>query len=84
MSLSDVGLRAHQMHLVRSQEEQKLTPETRAKRDELELSLSKLRDDKTQWAEDEYYQRLETLLLDLAKIYGLTTNAPAIKASEAK
>ena len=78
------GLRAHQMHLVRSEEEQKLTPETRAKRDELELSVMKLREEKAQLAEEEYYHRLETFLLDIAKIYGLSTNAPKIEASAEK
>jgi hypothetical protein len=78
------GLRAHQMHLVRSEEEQKLTLETRAKRDDLERSIIKLRDEKTQLAEEEYYSRLEALLLDVARIYGLNTNAQKSAANESK
>src|SRR5207253_3682573 len=42
------GLRAHQFHLVRSEQEQKLSSELRARRDELELAIAKLRDAKGQ------------------------------------
>jgi hypothetical protein len=78
------GLRAHQMHLLRSEQEQKLTPETRAKRDELELSILRLRDEKAHLPEEEFYARLESLLLEIARIYGLTTNAADAEASPAK
>ena len=63
------GLRAQQFVLVRSAAEQKLSPAVRAQRDELELALGKLRDSKAKLAEDEYYRRLEALLLELAKLY---------------
>jgi hypothetical protein len=63
------GLRAHQICLVRSAEEQKLSPDVRMKRDELERALAKLRDSKTSLNEDEYYRRLENLMLELAKLY---------------
>jgi hypothetical protein len=62
------GLRAHQFHLVRSAAEQHSSPAVRARRDELELAVAKLRDTKSGLAEDEYYRRLETLLLELAKL----------------
>jgi hypothetical protein len=78
------GLRAHQMHLVRSEVEQKLGPEIRAKRDELERSLIQLREEKAQLSEDEYYGRLEKLLLDIAQIYGLTTTVTKTGPAEAK
>lgn len=68
------GRRAHQFHLLRSPQEQQLPPDVRARRDELELAIGKLRDAKTDLAEDEYYRRLELLLLDLARLY--ETNAP--------
>ena len=68
------GLRAHQFHLVLSASEQKLSPETRTRRDELELTLARLRDTKGNLDSEEYYQRLEQLLLELAKLYS-TTNA---------
>jgi hypothetical protein len=63
------GLRAHQFHLVRSEQERKLSPETRARRDELELGIARLRESKSQMTEDEYYQQLEKLLIEVARVY---------------
>jgi hypothetical protein len=63
------GLRSHQIHLIRSPQEQKMPPELRAKRDQLEVQIAKLRETKSQVAEDQYYQQLEVLLLELAHIY---------------
>ena len=62
------GTRAHQWHLVRSKEDQKLTPEQRQKRDALELEIGKLRDQKAKMNEDEYYKQLEVLLTKLGEI----------------
>src|SRR6478736_1177618 len=59
------GLRAHQIHLIRSESEQKLSPEIRSRRDELELTLTRLRDAKANMSSDEYYRQLEYLLLEL-------------------
>lgn len=63
------GLRAHQFVLVLSEQERKLPPAVRAKRDELELAIGKLRDQKTGMPEPEYYKLLEPMLLDLARLY---------------
>jgi hypothetical protein len=63
------GFRAHQFHLVRSETEGKMPPPVRAKRDELELSIAKLRESKTTMKEDDYYRSLETLLLEMAYLY---------------
>jgi hypothetical protein len=63
------GLRAHQIHLVRSEQELKMPPELRARRDELERALASLRDSKKDLTEQEYYDRLTRLLLQLAEIY---------------
>jgi hypothetical protein len=63
------GLRAHQFVLLRSEQERKLPPAVRAKRDELELAIGKLRDRKTEMPEPEYYKLLEPMLLDLARVY---------------
>lgn len=63
------GFRAHQIHLVRSEQEQQMPPEVRARRDELELAVARLREAKAAYPEDEYYRRLENLMLELAKIY---------------
>jgi hypothetical protein len=63
------GLRAHQFHLVRSDSEQKMPPEIRAKRDTIELQIAKLRENKSGLPEQEYYRQLEPLLLELARLY---------------
>ncbi len=64
------GARAHQMHLVLSQAEQAIPPEVRAKRDALELEISRLRANKPQRPDGRYYDQLEKLLLRLAETYG--------------
>lgn len=63
------GLRAHQFHLVRGGADAGLSTAARARRDELELSIARLRDLKASLDEVEYFRRLEPLLLDLARIY---------------
>jgi len=63
------GFRAHQFHLVRSDTEQKMAPEVRARRDSLELQIARLRENKSGLPEEEYYRLLEPLLLELAKAY---------------
>jgi hypothetical protein len=63
------GLRAHQIHLVRSEQEQQMPPELRARRDELELAVARLREAKATYPENEYFRRLENLMLELAKVY---------------
>lgn len=66
------GPRAHQFHLVRSAAEQQLAPELRARRDQLEIELSALRDRKAKMNEGKYYQELEKLLLAIAALYETT------------
>lgn len=64
------GHRAHQWRLIPSAEERIMPPELRRRRDEIELRVVQLRDQKDQFAnEDEYYAALEPLLVDLARIY---------------
>jgi hypothetical protein len=63
------GARAQQFHLVRSAAEQQLSPEIRARRDKLELDLAALRERKAKMNEDKYYQELEKILLQLARLY---------------
>ena len=65
------GFRAHQFHLVRSAQEQQLPPAQRQRRDELEIAINRLRETKAKLPEDEYYQRLEKLMLEIAHL-----NAP--------
>jgi hypothetical protein len=63
------GPRAHQMHLVPSRDERELPPQLRADRDALELELSRLRETKSSMPEDQYYAKLEAILLRLARLY---------------
>jgi hypothetical protein len=63
------GLRAHQFHLIHSEAEQKMPSPLRARRDELELAIAKLREVKSNLDEEEYYRRLENLLLEMARLY---------------
>ncbi len=63
------GYRAHQFHLQRSGREQRMPPNIRKQRDELELAVIHLRDRKAGLVEDAYYQQLEELLLQLARLY---------------
>ena len=67
------GYRAHQFHLLRSEAERALPPDVRARRDELELSIARLRERKGELAEDDYYAQLEPLLLEMARLYQRTT-----------
>jgi len=62
------GLRANQMHLVRSERERRIPAEIRSQRDELELAIAALRDKKANMPEDAYYTELEALLLRLARL----------------
>ncbi len=63
------GLRAAQVHLVRSSEERALSPERRAERDALERELAALRERKAAMKEGDYFRELEALLLKIARIY---------------
>ena len=64
------GARAHQVHLVLGKAEQDLPAEVRAKRDAIELSIAQLRDTRSQYSEDDYYHKLEKLLIELIEVYG--------------
>ena len=63
------GTRAHQLHLIPSNRERGIPAEIRQRRDQLELSIAALRDQKVKLGEDEYYARLEKLMIELARLY---------------
>jgi hypothetical protein len=69
------GLRANQLCLIRSDREKRLSPEVRTRRDALELQIATLRTRKSQLPEDDYYQQLELLFVDLAQLYA-TAESP--------
>ena len=63
------GNLASRWHLVRSDEERRLTPEQRRTRDGLEQQLEGLRRRKDKLAESEYLLQLEVILVPLARLY---------------
>jgi hypothetical protein len=63
------GLRANQLHLVRSSSEQQLSAEIRMQRDRLEQELAQLRLKKSQHSEEEYLKLIEPVLVELAELY---------------
>lgn len=63
------GLRASQLVLVRSAREQQLPAALRARRDQLELDLAAIRQQKAKLSEDEYLTKMEPILIELAKLY---------------
>ncbi len=74
------GRLAHQFHLVRSDSERQLSPESRRLRDQLEQAVIQLRDRKSSFEdEDAYYTQLEALLVQLAKAYEAAKPAPAFR-----
>jgi hypothetical protein len=71
------GLRSAQMVLVRSENESRLSAETRARRDQLEEELERLRRQKAEMAEEEYLGRLESILLALGELYDVDATEPS-------
>ncbi len=63
------GTFAHQLHLVLSAQERQLTPDALARRNELEQQLLALGLRKAGMPADEYYQAVEAIALELARIY---------------
>jgi hypothetical protein len=63
------GRRANQIHLVRSAPEKAMPPDLRRRRDQLELQVLQLRDQRPHLSDDEYYRRMEPLVLEIARLY---------------
>ncbi len=63
------GFRAHQLHLITGATDQALSAEARSERDRLELEVFALREQKSKLPPDEYYAKLEALMLKLAQLY---------------
>jgi len=64
------GAAARQFHLIRSRPERNMPPDVRARRDELERTIAELREGKDEKTnENEYYAKLEPLLVELARLY---------------
>ncbi len=63
------GLRAHQFVLIPSARERAIPTAIREKRNQLEFAIATLREGKAKLSEDEYYRRLETQMVELARLY---------------
>jgi hypothetical protein len=63
------GARAHQLSLVPTADERELPPELRQERDKLELELAHLREQKASLPENDYFAKLEDILLQIARLY---------------
>lgn len=68
------GLRAAQLHLVRSSWEARLSVSVRQRRDQLETELAQLRPRKETLPEAEYLEIIEPLLAELARLYESAEN----------
>lgn len=75
------GLRAHQLHLIPSDRERGIPPEKLRRRDQLELAIAALREKKGKLDEASYYDQLEKLMLDLARLYREIQVGPEAKKS---
>ncbi len=62
------GRKAHQWHLVPHESNTRISPEMRARRNEIELAIEALRDRKEALARDKYLAELERLLVELAEM----------------
>jgi hypothetical protein len=71
------GSHAHQWHLVQSAREQAMPAELRKRRNELEIAIEALREQKPLMDEDDYYGKLEPLLIELAELYEQAEKQPA-------
>lgn len=63
------GTLAHQWHLVPSEFESSLSAEFREKRNAIELQVEQLRLRKTELGDDEFYAKLDLLMVELARLY---------------
>lgn len=63
------GALASRFILIPSEREAGLSPETRAKRDELEKELARIRGMKGELPEEEYWQRVEGVVAAIARLY---------------
>ena len=62
------GFRAHQLHLVANDIDRSLSPDVIAKRNEIEARIEQLRLRKPDLPENQYYQQLEKLFLEMADV----------------
>jgi hypothetical protein len=77
------GIRAHQIHLLPSATEQKMSDNDRKERDVLENELALLRTAKKSLSEADYYHRLEAIMVKLAQVYARSSEVkPLVDESD--
>ena len=62
------GLVARQLCLVPNERDRQLNPALRARRDALEREVFALREKKSEISQEEYFRKLETILIELARL----------------
>lgn len=70
------GYRAGQFHLLRSDTDMRIPPDLRAERDRLEIEVMELRDAKDTFPQEQYFSKLESILIRIAQIYEQAGNTP--------
>jgi hypothetical protein len=73
------GFRAHQLHFLPNEEEARLSPAVRRRRNDLELQLERARNRKQQLKEVEYLDLIEPIITELSRLYrdaAKSTGAP--------
>jgi hypothetical protein len=63
------GRIAHQIHLLPSDPEKAMPEDLRRRRDQLELEVLHLRDTRAKLGDEEYFRKVEPLLLEIARLY---------------
>tara|TARA_R110002096_G_scaffold16106_11_gene55019 strand:+ start:6562 stop:7464 length:903 start_codon:yes stop_codon:yes gene_type:complete len=64
------GQRSRNLHLVPGELDRQLSAEARARRNELEVEAEKLRENRDELSEADYYEKLEAIFVEIAQIYG--------------
>lgn len=64
------GQRSRNIHLVRGEMDRQLSAEARERRNELELMAEELRENRADLGDEAYYDQLEEIFVEIAKIYG--------------
>lgn len=75
------GFAANQIFLGVAAGKVPLSPQQLTERNRLELAIETLREQKSTLAEDEYYQRLEVLLLSLGKVLDVVQEEPSTETN---
>lgn len=75
------GFRAHQLHFLPNEEEARLSPAVRKRRNELELDLERARVRKPDMLEADYLNLIEPIILELSRLY---RDARPAEAAETK